>query len=116
MRLISAFNLHPTVANLDKGVGLKKLTSCVGSGSKTVKLVLSTKLTTESYHRREICKPDVWSARVLDKNSWDTSTQRYFFTSGPSPRPPNVIAVNSPNLAHQHSEGKKTARCPNSFD
>ena len=38
MRLISAFNLHPTVANLDKEVGLKKLTSCVGSGSKTVKL------------------------------------------------------------------------------
>ena len=38
MRLISVFNLHPTVANLDKGFGLKKLTCCVGSGSKTVKL------------------------------------------------------------------------------
>ena len=26
------------------------------------------------------------------------------------------IAVNSPNLAHQHWEGKKTAKCPNNFD
>ena len=26
------------------------------------------------------------------------------------------IAVNSPNLAHQHWEGKKTTRCPNNFD
>ena len=27
-----------------------------------------------------------------------------------------IIAVNSPNLAHQHWEGKKTAKCPNNFD
>ena len=27
-----------------------------------------------------------------------------------------LIAVNSPNLAHQHWEGKKTAKCPNNFD
>ena len=26
------------------------------------------------------------------------------------------IAVNSPNLAHQHWEGKKTANCPKNFD
>ena len=26
------------------------------------------------------------------------------------------IAVNSPNLAHQHWEGKKTAKCPKNFD
>ena len=26
------------------------------------------------------------------------------------------IAVNSPNLAHQHWEGKKTVKCPNNFD
>ena len=28
---------------------------------------------------------------ISDKNSWDTSTQRCFFTSVPSPRPPNVV-------------------------
>ena len=27
-----------------------------------------------------------------------------------------LIAVNSPNLAHQHWEGKKTAKWPNNFD
>ena len=27
-----------------------------------------------------------------------------------------LIAVNSPNLAHQHWEGKKTAKCSNNFD
>ena len=27
-----------------------------------------------------------------------------------------VITVNSPNLAHQHWEGKETAKCPNNFD
>ena len=27
---------------------------------------------------------------VSDKNTWDTSTQRCFFTSGPCPCPPNV--------------------------
>ena len=57
---------------------------------------------------------------VSDKNTWDTFTQRCFFTSGPCPCSPNVdymcIAVNSPNLAHQHWEGKKTAKCPNNFD
>ena len=26
------------------------------------------------------------------------------------------IAVNSPNVAHQHWEGKKTVKCPNNFD
>ena len=26
------------------------------------------------------------------------------------------ITGNSPNLAHQHWEGKKTAKCPNNFD
>ena len=26
------------------------------------------------------------------------------------------ITVNSPNLAHQHWEAKKTAKCPNNFD
>ena len=30
-------------------------------------------------------------AIVSDKNSWDTSTQRCLFTSGPSPCPPNVV-------------------------
>ena len=27
-----------------------------------------------------------------------------------------LIAVNSPNVAHQHWEGKKTGKCPNNFD
>ena len=26
------------------------------------------------------------------------------------------ITVNSPNLAHQHWDGKKTAKCPNNFN
>ena len=29
-------------------------------------------------------------ATLSRKNSWDTCTQRCFFTSGPSPCPPNV--------------------------
>ena len=46
-------------------------------------------------------------ATVSDKNSWDISTQRCFFASIPSPRPPMffIALANSPNLAHQHWEG-----------
>ena len=32
-----------------------------------------------------------FSNTVSDKNSWDTSTQRCFFASGTSPRPPNIV-------------------------
>ena len=33
----------------------------------------------------------VESTTVSYKNNWDTSTQHCFFTSGPSPYPPNVV-------------------------
>ena len=53
----------------------------------------------------------------LTQSSWDNSTQHCFLTSGPSPHSPMLfIAVNSPNLMHQHWEGQKTAKCPNKFD
>ena len=56
---------------------------------------------------------------VSDKNSWDTSTQLavFFFTLAHLLVLPILfITGNSPNLAHQHWEGKKTAKCPNNFD
>ena len=50
---------------------------------------------------------------VSDKNSWDTSTQLavfFFFTLAHLLVLPMLfITGNSPNLAHQHWEGKKTA-------
>ena len=47
---------------------------------------------------------------VSDKNSWDTFTQRCFFLllACLLVLPMLLITVNSPNLAHQHWEGKKT--------
>ena len=54
----------------------------------------------------------------LNKNTWDTSTQRRFFSVFARLLVLLMlfIAVNSPNLAHQHWDGKKTAKCPNNFN
>ena len=41
----------------------------------------------------------------------------FFFTSGPSPHPANVVYhFNSPNLAHQHWEGKEPKQCSYNID
>ena len=52
---------------------------------------------TETFENKRLARCDVcWtlSCRRIptasDKDCWDTSTQRCFFTSGPSPGPPNV--------------------------
>ena len=47
---------------------------------------------------------------VPEKNSWDTSTQCYFFLllARLLVLPMLFIAVTSPNLAHQHWEGNKS--------
>ena len=55
------------------------------------------------------------AAMVSDRNSWDTSTGRCFFPfffSFFSQCPVLFIAVNSPNLEHQHWKGEKTVKCP----
>ena len=51
-------------------------------------------------HKQESFVYDIvhsWST-VSDQNSWDTSTQRCFFASGLSPRPPNRCLL---QLTHQ---------------
>ena len=68
----------------------------------------------------------VWSkplhnlrATLSDKDSWDSSPDAFFFfllLVRLLVFSMLFIAVNSPNLEHQHWEGKKTVKCPNSFD
>ena len=54
---------------------------------------------------------------VPDKNSWALPLNAAFsLLACLFVLPMLVIAVNSPNLAHQHLEGKKTTKCPNNFD
>ena len=50
---------------------------------------------------------------VSDKNSRDNS---FFFLAHLLVLPMLFITGNSSNLAHQHWEGKKTAKCSNNFD
>ena len=49
---------------------------------------------------------------VSDKNSWDT----FFLVVLPLSLLKLFIAVQSPNLVHQHWGDKETQKCPNNFD
>ena len=52
---------------------------------------------------------NTFSNTVSDKNSWDTSTQHFFFSllARPLVLPMLFIAVSSPHFAHQHWEGRR---------
>ena len=60
------------------------------------------------------CRQTKLQCTVSDKNSWDTSTQHGFSLLARLLVLP-MLAI-APNLARQHWEGKKTAKCLNNFD
>ena len=69
-------------------------------------------------HDKIIFRLNIFNLKSQTKIVGTLLPYAYFFLllAGFPILPMLFIAVNSPNLAHRHWEGKKTATCPNNFN